>query len=517
MHGGSYADGAVLLEKLFFGAFGSPYFHEVLNLAEDLLNKMDRSADPKVWSILATKLSKGAFRYHSRHRAITWSGPAVEAAPPGSTAALGAMAQHVLCLVDGGRRDEAVELLKTIVATWEERLLDMSVVSALLDVSSALHEVGDFIELRRTANAILEIARREGNADAEARAWIHLSYASYDLGEFTRADEEIGNLNRLLELRHPHERIAVGGAVAPLVALQLGRKAEGKAALVDCEHVARQTHNASLEFYVELAWAEWAAREDTTAIRAHLDLALSSANIQVSPKSVAHVRFLHALEDIAAGSFESGLVRIAALRSDGINPAATQSWQDALESAEWFCRQRLGTAGPAPASLLGELFSAVDDALGGDEEILADLLAREPSSAWVVPGLYLLRMDDVARRLPARISRRSGSCLRIEKNGRKFQVDQGPVQDISRRQALRKILVYLAEQQKTSEQVSISVHEVIEAGWPDEKILHDAAMTRVYTTMNRMRAMGLDDIIITLDDGYAFAPNIVVEWVDSLA
>jgi len=34
--------------------------------------------------------------------------------------------------------------------------------------------------------------------------------------------------------------------------------------------------------------------------------------------------------------------------------------------------------------------------------------------------------------------------------------------------------------------------------------------------MNRMRAMGLDDIIITLDDGYAIAPDVVVEWVDSL-
>ncbi len=516
MRAGSYADGAVILGRLFFGAFGGPHFHEVLDLAEDLLNKMDRSSDPIAWSILATKLSKGAFRYKSRHRAIEWSAPAVAAAPLGSAARLGALGQHVIALIDSGRRDEAAALLKTLVTQRDEMTLDMSVVSALLDVATAFHEVGDFAELRRTAKAILEIASREGNADAEARAWIHLSYASYDLGEFTRADEEIGNLNRLLELRHPHERIAVGGAVAPLVALQLGRKAEGKAALVECEKVALQTHNAALEFYVELAWAEWAAGEEVSAIRAHLDRALSSANSQVSPKSVAHVRFLHALEDIAAGSFESALVRIAALRSDGLRPAATQSWQDVLESAEWFCQQRLGASLPAPDSLLGELFAAVDAALSGHEETLADLLAREPSSAWVVPGLYLLRMDDVARRLPARISRRPGPRLCLEKNGRRFRVNQGPVQDISRRQALRKILVYLAEQQKSTEQVSVSVHDVIEAGWPDEKILHDAALARVYTTMNRMRAMGLDEIIITLDDGYAFAPDIVVEWVDSL-
>jgi hypothetical protein len=158
----------------------------------------------------------------------------------------------------------------------------------------------------------------------------------------------------------------------------------------------------------------------------------------------------------------------------------------------------------------------VEAALSGDEEILADLLDREPTSAWVVPGLYLLRMDDVARRLPARLSRPPGQRICLQKNGRKFRVNQGPVQDISRRQALRKILVYLAEQQKGSEPVSVNVHDVIEAGWPDEKILHDAALTRVYTTMNRMRAMGLDVIIITLDDGYAFAPNVAVEWVDSL-
>jgi len=516
MREGAYADGAVLLEKLFFGAFGGPHFKDVLDLAENLLNKMDRTADPVAWSILATKLSKGAFLYKSRHRAIDWSAPAVEVAPVGSTARLGAMAQHVLCLNDKGRREEAAELLKVAVTSWEEQPLEMSLVSGLLDVTSSLHEVGDFVELRRTATAILEIARREGNADAEARAWIHLSYASYDLGEFTRADEEIGNLNRLLALRHAHDRVAVGGAVAPLVALQLGRKAEAKAALIACEDVVRQTHNASLEFYVELAWAEWAAREEISAIRAHLDLALSSANTQASPKSVAHVRFLHALEDIASGSFETALLRIAALRRDGLNPAATQSWQDALDSTEWFCQKRLGTALEPPDSLLGELFAAVEAAICGDEAVLADLLDREPASAWAVPGLYLLRMDDVARRLPARISRRSGPRLQLEKNGRKFRVNQDAIQDISRRQALRKILVYLAEQQKGAEQVSVSVHDVIEAGWPDEKILHDAALTRVYTTMNRMRAMGLDDIIITLDDGYAIAPDVVVEWVDSL-
>lgn len=512
----AYADGAVLLGKLFFGAFGGTHFLEALNLAETLLNRMNRQVDSAAWAVLATKLSKGAFRYHSRHRAITWSGPAVEASPPRTTAHLAAMAQHVLCLIDIGHRNEASEILKMLVNDWPERPQDMSVVSALLDIAAVLHEMGDFEELRRTATAILAIARDAGNADAEARAWIHLSYASYDLGEFTRADEEIGHLNRLLKLRHPHERIAVGGAVAPLVALQLGRRAEAKAALIECEDVARRTHNASLDFYVELGWAEWSAREEPDLIRSHLDLALSSAHLQSSPKSVAHVRLLQTMEDLATSGFDLAAARVAALRHDGVVPAEFNKWHELLDAVEWFCQQQLAGKSGAPPSLFGELFEAVDACIGGDKQRLALLLAREPSSSWTVPGLYLLRLDDVASRLPSRIFRPGGARLSVEKNGLKFQVDDREIVDISRRQALKRILVHLAQRHRAGEVYSVSAHEVIEVGWPAEKILPAAALMRVYTTMNRMRSLGLGDLIITVEDGYALDAQVQIEWVDTL-
>ncbi|MCL2724636.1 MAG: hypothetical protein FWD69_09395 [Polyangiaceae bacterium] len=50
---------------------------------------------------------------------------------------------------------------------------------------------------------------------------------------------------------------------------------------------------------------------------------------------------------------------------------------------------------------------------------------------------------------------------------------------------------------------------MIEAGWAGEKIRHEAATLRVYTTIRRLRSF-LGDALVTRDDGYLFDPEVAV-------
>lgn len=42
----------------------------------------------------------------------------------------------------------------------------------------------------------------------------------------------------------------------------------------------------------------------------------------------------------------------------------------------------------------------------------------------------------------------------------------------------------------------------MEAGWPDEVLTPSSGARRVYSTINRMRDLGLEEVLQTVDDGY---------------
>ncbi|MEZ4461812.1 MAG: AAA family ATPase [bacterium] len=500
---GRLADAARLLNRLFFGAFGGTSFRDVLDLAADVLNAITPDAcGGETWALLATKLSKGAFRYRSAHRPIVWSAAALEAAPAGTVARLGAMAQHVICLVDDGLRDEANQRLAELAVLRDHTPDDMRVASALLDAASAMHEMGQFGELRLTCERLLHIARSAGNIDAEARAWIHLSYASYDLGEFERAGVEVSNLERLLSQRHPHERIALGGAVSPLVQIQAGNYEEARVALDERMHVARASRDTALTFFVQLARAELAARTAPETVRGFLEDALSQAT-GGSQKSTTHARVLLVIDAIVMRQTDTALQGLRTIREEGFTPTNPEIWSEVLDALEWVASPQ----GSAPQTPFGEIVSAAASGVAAVEEVIS----RYPSRQWCIPGLYFLRFDQSARRIA---SNRTGAVLRLDREGREFQVNQEAKVDLSRRQAMRRILVYLAQQHACGRTTSITVDELVDAGWPGEKIVYDAALTRVYTTINRLRTLGINELLLTRDDGYALTPDVLIEWTD---
>lgn len=97
----------------------------------------------------------------------------------------------------------------------------------------------------------------------------------------------------------------------------------------------------------------------------------------------------------------------------------------------------------------------------------------------------------------------SGTVLRIRDDT--FSVSSGPEISLTRRAALRRVLLTLARRGR-----ALSVTELFAAGWPGESAVHQAAEGRVRTAIWTLRKMGLD--VKTTGDGYALDDTIRVEW-----
>lgn len=83
--------------------------------------------------------------------------------------------------------------------------------------------------------------------------------------------------------------------------------------------------------------------------------------------------------------------------------------------------------------------------------------------------------------------------------------------DLSRRRALPKLLEALCRRRAEAPEQTLTVAELVEAGWPGEKIPYAAATNRLYVAIATLRKLGLGDLLVTRDDGYLLDPNVGLE------
>ncbi len=105
------------------------------------------------------------------------------------------------------------------------------------------------------------------------------------------------------------------------------------------------------------------------------------------------------------------------------------------------------------------------------------------------------------------------SVLRVCEDLRWFAVDDTEPVDISRRGPIRRILRALIEQRLAHPGEPMSADALLAAGWPDEVLTHQSATQRLHTTMSRMRSLGLQDVVDTIDGAYLIAPMYAPVWV----
>ncbi|MFO0738430.1 MAG: hypothetical protein U0270_21225 [Labilithrix sp.] len=98
----------------------------------------------------------------------------------------------------------------------------------------------------------------------------------------------------------------------------------------------------------------------------------------------------------------------------------------------------------------------------------------------------------------------------VASEGRALTLPTGETHDLARHGPVRRILWALALLRRDRPGAAMSTLDMIEAGWPGEKMQHEAATLRVYTTIRRLRGLGLGDVLVTRDEGYLLDPDVTV-------
>src|SRR5690606_375702 len=104
----------------------------------------------------------------------------------------------------------------------------------------------------------------------------------------------------------------------------------------------------------------------------------------------------------------------------------------------------------------------------------------------------------------------SGVRLEVREDARWFRLEGGDGVDLTRRRALRGVLRGLVERRLAAAGAPLSLDDVLEAGWPGERMSPESGARRVYVTINRLRKLGLGELLLTTGDGYMLAPHVEV-------
>jgi predicted ATPase len=155
----------------------------------------------------------------------------------------------------------------------------------------------------------------------------------------------------------------------------------------------------------------------------------------------------------------------------------------------------------------------------GDEHTVTACLARARQTLadpdWGPPSIDV-RLAHAA--LSSALERESGapparsapetSDLVISASALWFQLPAGPRVSLGTRRALRAILRRLAEEREARPGEPLELPALLDAGWPGERVLHEAGASRVYAAVAHLRRDGLRDVLIRRDDGYLLDPAV---------
>ncbi len=360
---------------------------------------------------------------------------------------------------------------------------------------------GDLDAFGRHLQHALEAAQRSGRASDEVNARNGLGYLYAERGDTEVAQTE---LERALRLAQQTE---IPGLIA-LVHASLSELTLRAERLKETERHA----SAAIAVYERLGYLRQWAREhlvrgwarmlegDLEGAEADADAALERARWLGLAGPAAEARELGGLVAFLRGDFvaarEALEERAAAIPAG--HPRHERTW--AYVGA---ARARLGHETAAE-----EAFARVGDGDAVTRALLA--FARGTS----IPldssaGAEARRIAAMAEGATA------GVRLNVAGDGRSFSVGEDEPVDLTRRRALRGILEALVAQHVVAPGEPISLDGVLDAGWPGERMSPESGARRVYVTINRLRKLGLGDLLLTTGDGYMIAPGTDVKRAPS--
>jgi hypothetical protein len=125
----------------------------------------------------------------------------------------------------------------------------------------------------------------------------------------------------------------------------------------------------------------------------------------------------------------------------------------------------------------------------------------------------LLRSSSDLRRVVRWASAGDGDApLRVASDGRSVTLPNRSLIELGRRAAPRRLLIALVRARLQTPGSAILHDDLVEAGWPGERMQVEAARKRLRTAIWTLRKLGLEPVILTRDDGYLLDPLVAIEW-----
>ncbi|WP_394827233.1 hypothetical protein [Pendulispora albinea] len=103
--------------------------------------------------------------------------------------------------------------------------------------------------------------------------------------------------------------------------------------------------------------------------------------------------------------------------------------------------------------------------------------------------------------------------FRVDAGGTFFVLPNGTKVSCHARAIVQRLLRVLTEGRLHSPGVPLSANTLVQAGWPDEKILSWAAKNRLRVALSWLRKRGWGSSLITQSNGYFFDPNVTIEII----
>ena len=100
--------------------------------------------------------------------------------------------------------------------------------------------------------------------------------------------------------------------------------------------------------------------------------------------------------------------------------------------------------------------------------------------------------------------------LYVSEEATEFQWDNRPPVSMPRGPVLPRVLSALVDARLQEPGSSVSFEALLRAGWPEEKMMHEAGLQRVYESIRRLRRLGLESAVKKTASGYLLDPSTPV-------
>ncbi|MCB9686183.1 MAG: tetratricopeptide repeat protein [Alphaproteobacteria bacterium] len=410
------------------------------------------------------------------------------------------LTQRALFAVRRGAYPEAIDDLR--VAAPSLRGAHLAV--ALERLGDALRMQGDFAEAEEAQRRALATWVELGSAPGQAACWSHLAHLAG-----ARGDRD-------------------GALSAYVRAEQLAAEPEQRGRIrfnrINYESTWGDPADALARVASALADAEASGNDELRA------LVLGLAALASLPAGEPPERTLSRVEEALATLVETGQhgVALAVRMTAAIAHGLAGNADDALvalalaeeEARRWSLPPLISVGGIRALVALRAGRRAEAEAVDlertcADETVrrLARLALAGDEDALRAEVAVLDRVGTIcARRSVARLA---GSLvtlpttLRLAADGDWYEL-AGRRVDLRRRGPMRRLLVALARARGEV----LSTDDLIELGWPEERILPDAARMRLHTAVRTLRKTGLGELIETVEGGYRLSPGTVCDLGD---